>query len=295
MREGLPLGRLISTPWEELDPKEQRWMLYGYHGISVKAKGKASHGADYDGIIPELMNAYRASKNPMVRKQYEKHMQITTCASCQGAKLNDQARSIRLRTSAKRFASDPWLSIDQFSRLTVNECSEFMSALELSELHWTIGREAIKEIRARLQFLEDVGLGYLSLNRTAPTLSGGESQRIRLASQIGSGLVGVMYVLDEPSIGLHPRDNDRLLSSLTRLRNLGNTLIVVEHDEDTIRLADTVVDFGPGPGVKGGRLIASGSVEDISNNPDSITGGFLSGTRTIRSPKLDDPQTESES
>ncbi|MCU0712100.1 MAG: excinuclease ABC subunit UvrA [Pirellula sp.] len=285
-RERLPIGRLISTPWEELEPNEQRWMLYGYHGLSVKAKGKASHGEDYDGIIPELMNAYRVAKSPVARKQYEKYMQFTTCASCQGAKLNSQARSIRLRTTATRFASEPWLSIDQFSRLTVTECREFMSALELSELNWTIGREAIKEVRARLQFLEDVGLGYLSLNRTAPTLSGGESQRIRLASQIGSGLVGVMYVLDEPSIGLHPRDNDRLLASLTRLRNLGNTLIVVEHDEDTIRLADTVVDFGPGPGVKGGQLIASGAVEDICNNPESITGAFLSGARTIRSPEV---------
>ncbi|MFN7845181.1 MAG: excinuclease ABC subunit UvrA, partial [Pirellula sp.] len=288
-REKLPLGRLISTPWEDLEPNEQRWMLYGYHGMSVKAKGRASHGEDYDGIIPELMNAYRAAKNPIMRKQYEKYMQITTCASCQGAKLNSQARSIRLRSTAPRFRAVPWLSIDRFSKLTVTECRDFMSALELSELHWTIGREAIKEIRARLQFLDDVGLGYLSLNRTAPTLSGGESQRIRLASQIGSGLVGVMYVLDEPSIGLHPRDNDRLLSSLTRLRNLGNTLIVVEHDEDTIRLADTVVDFGPGPGVKGGQLIASGSVEDISSNPKSITGGFLNGSRTIRSPEVRRP------
>jgi excinuclease ABC subunit A len=288
-REELPIGRLITTPWEELQPNEQRWMLYGYHGMSVKAKGRASHGEDYDGIIPELMNAYRSAKNPIMRKQYEKYMQITTCDSCQGAKLNCQARSIRLRTRAPRFAAEAWLSIDQFSRLTVSECSEFMSALELSELQWTIGREAIKEVRARLQFLEDVGLGYLSLDRTAPTLSGGESQRIRLASQIGSGLVGVMYVLDEPSIGLHPRDNDRLLSSLTRLRNLGNTLIVVEHDEDTIRLADTVVDFGPGPGVKGGQLIASGTVEDISGNPESVTGGFLSGSRTIRSPEVRRP------
>jgi excinuclease ABC subunit A len=288
-REELPIGRLITTPWEELQPNEQRWMLYGYHGMSVKAKGRASHGEDYDGIIPELMNAYRSAKNPIMRKQYEKYMQITSCSSCQGAKLNSQARSIRLRTQAPRFAAEAWLSIDRFSSLTVSECREFMSALELSELHWTIGREAIKEVRARLQFLEDVGLGYLALNRTAPTLSGGESQRIRLASQIGSGLVGVMYVLDEPSIGLHPRDNDRLLSSLTRLRNLGNTLIVVEHDEDTIRLADTVVDFGPGPGVKGGQLIASGTVADIASNPKSVTGGFLNGTRTIRSPEVRRP------
>jgi excinuclease ABC subunit A len=288
-REELPIGRLITTPWEELQPNEQRWVLYGYHGMSVKAKGRASHGEDYDGIIPELMNAYRSAKNPIMRKQYEKYMQITSCSSCQGAKLNSQARSIRLRTQSPRFAAEAWLSIDRFSSLTVSECREFMSALELSELQWTIGREAIKEVRARLQFLEDVGLGYLSLNRTAPTLSGGESQRIRLASQIGSGLVGVMYVLDEPSIGLHPRDNDRLLSSLTRLRNLGNTLIVVEHDEDTIRLADTVVDFGPGPGVKGGQLIASGTVADIASNPKSITGGFLNGTRTIRSPEVRRP------
>jgi excinuclease ABC subunit A len=285
-RERLPIGRLISTPWEELEENEKRWMLYGYHGMTVKAKGRASHGEDYSGIIPELMDAYRSAKNPTARRQYEKYMQITTCASCQGARLNGQARSIRLRTSAPRFAKEPWLSIDRFSSLTVLECRDFMASLELSELKQKIGHEAIKEVRARLQFLEDVGLGYLSLNRTAPTLSGGESQRIRLASQIGSGLVGVMYVLDEPSIGLHPRDNDRLLASLIRLRNLGNTLVVVEHDEDTIRIADTIVDFGPGPGVKGGQLIAAGSIEDIANHPESVTGGFLSGRRTVRSPKV---------
>jgi excinuclease ABC subunit A len=179
-----------------------------------------------------------------------------------------------------------WKAINELSSMSIADCSKFFEHIELTELQWKIGNEAIKEIRARLQFLVGVGLGYLSLERTSPTLSGGESQRIRLASQIGAGLVGVLYVLDEPSIGLHPRDNDQLLTSLERLRDLGNTLIVVEHDEDTMRIADTIVDFGPGPGVRGGHLVASGSMEEIAANPQSITGGFLSRTRTIRRPEV---------
>lgn len=283
---GLPLGHLLSTPWNKLNAKEKEWLLYGYQGITVKAKGRASHGEDFGGIIKELLSTYRASKNPLMRKQYEKYMEVSQCSECRGSRLNGQARALRLRTKAKHFQESPWLSIDGVSNLSIEQCAAFFESLELSPLQWQIGGEAIKEIRARLQFLLDVGLGYLSLDRTAPTLSGGESQRIRLASQIGSGLVGVLYVLDEPSIGLHPRDNDRLLGSLIRLRDLGNTLIVVEHDEDTMRVADTIVDFGPGPGVRGGRLLSSGSMEEITENAESITGGFLNRTRTIRRPEV---------
>ena len=283
---GIPLGYLLSTPWNKLSTKEREWMLYGYQGIAVKAKGRASHGEDFGGIVKELLSTYRASKNPLMRKQYEKYMEISQCSECRGSRLNGQARALRLRSKAKRFQESPWLSIDGVSHLSIEDCAAFFEAIDLSPLQWQIGGEAVKEIRARLQFLLDVGLGYLSLDRTAPTLSGGESQRIRLASQIGSGLVGVLYVLDEPSIGLHPRDNDRLLGSLLRLRDLGNTLIVVEHDEDTMRVSDTIVDFGPGPGVRGGRLLSSGKMEDITANPESITGGFLNRTRTIRRPEV---------
>jgi excinuclease ABC subunit A len=284
-RIGLEVGSLLTTPWSKLSEVEQHALLYGYEGLSVRVKGKALHGQDFRGIVPELRDTYRATSNPFVRANHERCMRIGRCAACDGSRLNAQARSIRLKTNAKGFQNVSWFSIGGVSRLSIDRCSAFFDGLELSPLQWQIGEEAVKEIRARLRFLIDVGLGYLSLDRTAPTLSGGESQRIRLASQIGSGLVGVLYVLDEPSIGLHPRDNDRLLASLQRLRDLGNTLIVVEHDEDTMRIADTIVDFGPGPGVRGGKLIASGTLDDIISNEESLTGGFLSRTRRIRTPE----------
>jgi excinuclease ABC subunit A len=282
---GLPVGRLLSTPWSKLEDAEREALLYGYQSVSVKVKGKALHGQNFRGIVPELTDTYRATSNPFIRANHERCIRIGRCPECDGSRLNAQARSIRLKTKAKSFRNVPWYSIGGISRLPIEKCSEFFEGLELSPLQWQIGEEAVKEIRARLRFLIDVGLGYLSLDRTAPTLSGGESQRIRLASQIGSGLVGVLYVLDEPSIGLHPRDNDRLLSSLKHLRDLGNTLIVVEHDEDTMRIADTLVDFGPGPGVRGGKLIVSGSLEDLTSNEESLTGGFLNRTRRIRTPE----------
>lgn len=282
---GLRLGSLLSTPWIKLTDRQRQWLLYGYSNVSVCAKGRALHGEDFSGIIKELLSSYRVSKNPIFRKRYEKYMSIAPCTECQGARLNAQARSLRLLSKHPHFQKSPWMSIDDISRLSIDECSQFFSRLELTDRQWQIATEAVKEIRNRLQFLLDVGLGYLALNRTAPTLSGGESQRIRLASQIGAGLVGVLYVLDEPSIGLHPRDNDRLLQSLQRLRDLGNTLIVVEHDEDTMRAADTLVDFGPGPGVRGGKMIASGTIEELSSVPDSVTGSFLNRTRTVRRPE----------
>ncbi len=275
---------LLSTPWKKLEQEEKNWLLFGYQGLKVQAKGRALHGQAFSGIVHDLLATYRASKNPLVVKQYEKYMQTSVCCECNGTRLNPQARSVRLKSLSPKFKNNPWLAIGDCSRLPLDLCAEFFGSLDLSELQVTIGGEAIKEVRARLQFLLDVGLSYLSLERTAPTLSGGESQRIRLASQIGAGLVGVLYVLDEPSIGLHPRDNDRLLSSLERLRDLGNTLIVVEHDEDTMRVADMIVDFGPGPGVRGGELLTAGSIEDIASNPKSITGGFLNRTRQIHRP-----------
>ena len=281
----LARNSLMTTAWKKL-PQEQRiWLLYGFQGLKVQAKGRALHGQAFSGIVNDLLAMYRATKNPLMSKQYEKYMETGTCSECQGTRLNAQARSVRLKTLSPSFKSNPWLAIGDCSRLSLDRCADFFSSLDLTPLQITIGSEAIKEVRARLQFLLDVGLSYLSLERTAPTLSGGESQRIRLASQIGAGLVGVLYVLDEPSIGLHPRDNDQLLVSLERLRDLGNTLIVVEHDEDTMRAADMIVDFGPGPGVRGGELLTAGTLEEVAANPKSITGSFLNRTRHIHRPE----------
>jgi excinuclease ABC subunit A len=280
-RESLPKNWLLSTPWHKLTQQQRSWLLHGYQGFQIRPKGKALHGNDFLGIVPDLLAMVRATKNPMMVKQYEKYMESGTCSECLGTRLNPQARSVRLKSNSPAFRAHPWLAISDCSRLPLDRCAEFFQNLELTDLQKTIGSEAIKEVQSRLQFLLDVGLSYLSLERTAPTLSGGESQRIRLASQIGAGLVGVLYVLDEPSIGLHARDNDRLLSSLVRLRDLGNTLIVVEHDEDTMRVADTIVDFGPGPGVRGGELIVAGTIDEVASHPKSVTGEFLNRSRSI--------------
>jgi excinuclease ABC subunit A len=281
----LPKNTLLATPWKKLTPEQRSWLLYGYQGLQVRIKGRALHGQDFSGIVNDLLAMYRATKNPMMTRQYEKYMQTGQCSECQGTRLNAQARFVRLKTRSVAFKSNPWLAIGDCSRLSLDQCADFFANLDLTVLQKTIGGEAIKEVQSRLQFLLGVGLSYLSLERTAPTLSGGESQRIRLASQIGAGLVGVLYVLDEPSIGLHPRDNDQLLASLERLRDLGNTLIVVEHDEDTMRAADWIVDFGPGPGVRGGELLTAGTLEEVAANPKSITGNFLSGSRRIHRPE----------
>jgi excinuclease ABC subunit A len=217
-----------------------------------------------------------------VRDYYEKFMRKAVCPACKGARLNGQALAVRL--SGK--------TICELSALSIQDALRFFDTLELSATQQVIARDAIKEIRARLGFLCDVGLDYLNLDRAAPTLSGGESQRIRLASQIGAGLVGVLYVLDEPSIGLHPRDNQRLLDSLCRLRDMGNTVIVVEHDEQTMRTADHIVDFGPGPGVRGGEVVAEGNYEEVVDAKRSVTGQFLRGEETIEIPKQRRPVSQ---
>ncbi len=193
-------------------------------------------------------------------RQLEKYMQVMRCDDCDGQRLNPQARAVTHHdASAARLPTGPARSLPEVCALAVSEPIEFFSELELDATRAMIAAEVLKEIRGRLGFLSNVGLDYLTLDRTAPTLSGGESQRIRLAGQIGCGLVGVLYILDEPSIGLHPRDNDRLLDTLTQLRDLGNTVVVVEHDEDTMRAADHIIDFGPGPGVRGGEVVAAGA------------------------------------
>lgn len=276
---------LITVPIQDLEPEQLRALLYGMPSVFVHCERSGSRNSIFAGICRELIDIYGQTSNPMFKARFEKYMRFDTCPNCEGTRLNAQARSLRLKSLSSNFRECAWKSLGDVSRLSILECADFFSSLELDSTQTLIAEEALKEIRARLQFLVDVGLGYLSLDRTAPTLSGGESQRIRLASQIGAGLVGVLYVLDEPSIGLHPRDNDRLLASLKRLRDLGNTLIVVEHDEDTMRAADTIVDFGPGPGVRGGELISIGTLEDVANNPRSLTGNFLSRRTRIERPE----------
>lgn len=281
---------LLETPWEELTDEQRSIWLWGTgdeHITYTWRAGKSSqkYGGEFEGIVAELLDKYRGSKSATQIKKLETYMRVLGCTDCHGARLNPQARSVRLTTKSEQFADRASLSLPDVCNLPVIDAVEFFSELELAGPQAMIATEVLKEIRGRLGFLTNVGLDYLSLNRTAPTLSGGESQRIRLAGQIGCGLVGVLYILDEPSIGLHPRDNDRLLATLERLRDLGNTVVVVEHDEDTMRAADHIVDFGPGPGVQGGYVVATGTAEEIAKKKKSVTGAFLSGKRTIEVPK----------
>ena len=282
-------GAVLETAWEELDPALQRGLLWGTddrHITFTWRSGPSGYkwGGTFEGIIPKLLSQYRTTRSRMQRRALEKYMSVVGCGACGGGRLNPQARSVRLTTTSPEFREHPERSLPEVCSLAVSQAAEFFSSLELDAIGQQVAVEALKEIRGRLGFLENVGLDYLSLDRTAPTLAGGEMQRIRLAGQIGCGLVGVLYILDEPSIGLHPRDNDRLLETLASLRDQGNTVIVVEHDEDTIWAADHVVDFGPGPGVRGGRVVAAGPVEEVIAEPESVTGGYLSGKRRIEIP-----------
>ncbi|QDU58839.1 excinuclease ABC subunit UvrA [Aeoliella mucimassa] len=283
-------GTLLETPWGELSDDLRNVWLWGTgdeHITYTWRAGKSSqkYGGEFEGIIAELLDKYRTSKSSSLIKKLEGYMRVLGCTECNGARLNAQARSVRLTTTAPRFADRASLSLPDVCNLPVSDAAEFFTDLTLEGAQALIATEVLKEIRGRLGFLTNVGLEYLSLNRTAPTLSGGETQRIRLAGQIGCGLVGVLYILDEPSIGLHPRDNDRLLATLEQLRDMGNTVVVVEHDEDTMRAADYLVDFGPGPGVKGGYVVATGTSEQIAKSKKSVTGAFLSGRREIPVPE----------
>ncbi len=254
----------LDTPWRKLSPDMQRGVLFG------EKKGKQV----WEGLVPQMMRRYRASSSDMMKEWYNRFLSERPCLDCHGARL--KADSLAVRVAGE--------SLGTVVQWPVRRAHEWISALPLSGTDKTISAELVKEIAGRLGFLLDVGLDYLTLARMAGSLSGGESQRIRLASQIGSELTGVLYVLDEPSIGLHQRDNERLLGTLLRLRDLGNTVLVVEHDEDTIRAADYVVDFGPGAGVLGGEIVAAGSVENLLAAPRSVTGAFLSGRRAIPVP-----------
>ena len=288
------VGFKLKTPWRDLPKKAQQALLYGTGDEHItfewrSRRGPWKHGGTFEGVVAELHAAYRKTNSAWVRRYYEQFMRQRACQRCNGARLNPQALAITL--AAKIAGSEEARNIDAVCKMPINRAIEFFDSLQFDELRAMIAAEPLKEIRARLRFLADVGLEYLTLDRSAPTLSGGESQRIRLASQIGCGLVGVLYVLDEPSIGLHPRDNLRLLNSLKRLRDMGNTVVVVEHDRDTMEAADEIVDFGPGPGVRGGRVVAQGNLQDVARNAESVTGAFLSGRENIETPLARRPIT----
>ncbi|MHC4177122.1 MAG: excinuclease ABC subunit UvrA, partial [Planctomycetota bacterium] len=296
-KHGLEEGTVLETAWEELDPKLQDAMLWGTgeeHVTFTWRSGPSGYkwGGKFEGIIPKLLSQYRNTRSRPQRRQLEKYMRVLGCTRCEGQRLNPQARAVTLTSASAKFKRRPSASLPEVCGLAVSDAEEFFEQLDLDETGQTIAAEALKEIRGRLGFLRNVGLEYLTLDRTAPTLAGGEMQRIRLAGQIGCGLVGVLYILDEPSIGLHSRDNHRLLATLAGLRNQGNTVVVVEHDEDTIRAADHVIDFGPGPGIRGGRIVAAGPVEEVIAEPKSVTGQYLSGRQQIEIPASRRPRND---
>ena len=270
----------VATSFNELSAKHQKVILRGSGSEKIKFRYVNDRGDEYtrahsfEGIIPNMERRYRETDSPMVRENLSRFLSTQACPDCSGARLNADARSVTINDK----------SLSDITDQSVSEAHHYFATLELSGQRAMIAQKILKEIAARLGFLMDVGLDYLTLSRSADTLSGGEAQRIRLASQIGAGLVGVMYILDEPSIGLHQRDNARLLNTLTRLRDLGNTVIIVEHDEEAIRAADHIVDIGPGAGVHGGEIVASGSLADILKAKKSVTGQFLSGKRQIEIP-----------
>ncbi|AWB27308.1 excinuclease ABC subunit UvrA [Halococcoides cellulosivorans] len=270
----------LDTPFADLDESIRRQFLYGtddlVHFEWTTRNGTREKTERFEGVIPNLERRYVETDSEGTREHIEEYMATTTCPACEGTRLKPESRSVLVAGT----------SIDEIGEMSIGEARAHFEDLEaeLDERERTIAAEILKEIRARLGFMTEVGLEYLTLDREASTLSGGESQRIRLATQIGSGLVGVLYVLDEPSIGLHRRDNERLLNTLEELRDLGNTLLVVEHDTATIRRADRVVDMGPGPGRRGGRVVANGSIEEVIDTDESITGDYLAGRRTIDVP-----------
>ncbi len=271
----------IETPWEELPERIRRIILYGSGKEKIdfqyvtERRGFTTRRHAFEGIIPNMERRYRETESHVVRDELAKYLSTQPCPECKGTRLNRAARHVYIDDT----------TLPEISRMPIDRAQAFFRALDLPGKRGKIAEKILKEINDRLNFLVNVGLDYLSLDRSADTLSGGEAQRIRLASQIGAGLVGVMYVLDEPSIGLHQRDNQRLLNTLTFLRDLGNTVIVVEHDEDAIRAADHVIDMGPGAGVHGGRVVAQGTPAQIMKHPDSLTGQYLSGRRRIALPE----------
>ena len=258
----------LDTPWEELPAAHRDLILNG--------SGKRIHGIWFEGVLKQLMRRYMATESEEMRQYYGRYASTRVCGSCHGGRLKPESAAVRVGGK----------TLVEFGDMNIREALTFLEGLSLSDSQQVIAGELLKEIKNRLRFLCDVGLSYLTLSRGAASLSGGEGQRIRLASQIGTELTGVIYILDEPSIGLHQRDNDKLLATLKKLRDLGNSVVVVEHDEDTIRSADWIADFGPGAGSLGGELVAKGSVSDIMDSPRSITGAYLSGRMRIETPKV---------
>jgi excinuclease ABC subunit A len=269
----------FDMPWRRISEKARNAILNSHeHKVHVKYKNRygrtRNYSTGFEGVIPFLQRKHSETDSEFSRERYESYMREVPCGTCDGARLKPEVLAVTIGEK----------NIAEICELSINDCAEFLKQIELNKREAQIAERVMKEVNARLGFLLDVGLDYLSLARPAATLSGGEAQRIRLATQIGSGLVGVLYVLDEPSIGLHQRDNVRLIETLTRLRDLGNTLIVVEHDEETIRAADWVVDIGPGAGEHGGHVVVSGSYQELIDSPDSITGAYLSGRKAIQIP-----------
>lgn len=270
----------VNTPYKDLPKDIQNIILYGTGDTNIpmnyeRSYGSGKYSAPFEGVITNLERRYNANTYDYVKNDIERYVNDVTCPKCHGARLNDEVLAVTING----------VNIYEFTTMSIKKEMDFVNSLELTDREKMIGEQILKEIKARLKFLLDVGLDYLSLSRSAGTLSGGEAQRIRLATQIGSGLMGVLYILDEPSIGLHQRDNDRLIETLKHLRDLGNTVIVVEHDTDTMYAADYIVDIGPGAGVNGGELVGEGSVEDLIKSPRSITGKYLSGELKIEVPK----------
>ncbi|WP_436496784.1 excinuclease ABC subunit UvrA [Actinokineospora sp. HUAS TT18] len=283
---GEAVGFRMDTPWRRLPAKAQKAVLHGVADqVHVRYQNRygreRSYYAAYEGVIPFLERRQEQTDSEYMREKYEGYMREVPCPACQGSRLKPEILAVTL---AHKDQGDR--SIADVSAMSISECSAFLDGLTLGKRETMIAGAVLKEIQARLRFLLDVGLDYLSLDRASGTLSGGEAQRIRLATQIGSGLVGVLYVLDEPSIGLHQRDNHRLIETLTRLRDLGNTLIVVEHDEDTIRQSDWIVDIGPGAGEHGGQVVHSGTFKDLLKNKQSLTGAYLAGRSSIPMPMV---------
>ena len=274
-------GCTLDTPWQEMPAKLQQKLLYGT-GEEILEFGYENmfgqykiHRIPFEGVMNILNRRYRESESDTMREEYENYMSVNLCPECHGARLKPEVLAVTIGGK----------NIQQVTDMPVAQCQEFFQQVEFSDRERTIGQQVLKEINARLGFLAKVGLEYLTLSRAAGTLSGGEAQRIRLATQIGSGLVGVLYILDEPSIGLHQRDNNKLLEALKNLRNMGNTLLVVEHDEDTMRVADHIVDIGPGAGSQGGYVVAQGTAEEIMAVPESVTGQYLSHKKFIPVPE----------
>ena len=276
---GAKYGFTLDTPVEEFSPEAWKAILYGTGKEKITityegAMGRGEYATPFEGVIPTLQRRYEETSSDAMKQAYEEYMAEELCPDCHGQRLKPEALAVTV--GGKNLA--------EVSAMSITDCRAFFQGLTLTEKERMIATQILKEINARLGFLVDVGLGYLTLGRAAATLSGGEAQRIRLATQIGSSLMGVLYILDEPSIGLHQRDNNKLLATLKHLRDQGNTLIVVEHDEDTMYAADWIVDVGPGAGVHGGEIVAQGTVEDIKACPESLTGQYLSGAKKIAVP-----------